>query len=200
MIKTEVQDTLGESRDAYCLLALLSEKTKRELSILLKKLEEDLGEAIWVMPLEALHITLCEIIQSKDYNTNKEELYAKHSDEYENITAKTLKGYEPIGVSFDTIEVSPQAIIVKGTDNGSFESIRKQLVNDLPLPEKTKLPPTIIHSTIARFRESVDVNNVKNIVKQNMIEVEEVVSEFKLIHLHVTPLLEYDTLRTYQLG
>lgn len=200
VIKTEIQDTLGKSRDAYCLLALLSDDTKYKLKKLIKSLKQDLGETAWMMPEEALHITLCEIIQSKDYEQDKGILYSEHSFEYENIPTTILKDYKPISVSFNTIEASPQAIIIRGGDNGSFESIRKQLVERLPLPKETKLPPAIIHSTIARFRKEVNVEDVRRIVEKYSINIEEIVREFQLIHLHVTPLLNYDTIHTYRLG
>lgn len=199
METTQITDTIGQPHSAYCLLALLSGNAKNQLKELLQSLQEELGERAYIMPKDTLHITLCEIIQSKEYQENKELLYSRNAPIYENSTEQVLNQFSPVDVVFDEIVVSPQAIIIKGRDNGSFKEIRKQLVEDLPLPAETKQPPAIIHSTIARFLVEMPLDEVRNITKQYTIKLNETVSGFSLIHSNVSPLLAYDTIRAYSL-
>lgn len=180
-------------------MALLSTDTQRQLASLLAELSAELGDAAWVMPAEALHITLCEIVQFKDYSQDPQKIYEQHSTEYIHRTADIMAKYDPITISFDLLHVSPQAIIIKGTDNGSFNQIRKEQVDLLPLPAETKMPPDIIHSSIARFVKEVPLEDVERIVKKHSINIQETVSEFKLIHGLVSPLLKYEVIQSYPL-
>ena len=171
MITTQATNNIGMPDNAFALVSLLSESAKHQVSQLLNELSKELGGSVWVMPNNALHVTLCEIIQAKDYSEDKQELYDRHSSEYENITYEILTTFKPIDVTFDTIEVSPQAIIIKGTDDGSFEKIRKELVDRLPLPSETKMPPNIIHCSIGRFTKKVPLNQVETIVGRHTINI-----------------------------
>lgn len=199
MTTTQTAHNIGKPDNAYALVALPSEKTALQISQLLIYLSRELGDSIWAVPNNALHITLCEIIQPKEYTSDKQLLYEQHADEYINTTAKILAEFKPIRVTFDTIEVSPQAIIVRGTDDGSFQNIRKELVDRLPLPGETKMPPDIIHSSIARFRKEIPLSDVEKVTKRYSIQVNEEVKEFRLIKNLVTPLLKYETVHAYSL-
>lgn len=200
METTRITDTIGQPHSAYCLLALLSSNAKEQLSELLQLLKKDFGENIYVMPKETLHITLCEIIQSKDYSENKELLYTQNSFDYESRSGQVFAHFKPIEIVFDKIIVSPQAIIIKGRDNGSFKQIRKELVQNLPLPTETKEPPTIIHCTLARFRAELPLHKVRSITKKYTISLNETVNNFSLIHSTITPLLAYETIKRYELN
>jgi len=196
---TQITNTINKPHSAYCLLALLSNDAKEQLSDLLDSLQKKLGKSIYVMPKENLHITLCEIIQSKEYSENKELLYSKNSSEYEELSEEVFAQFKPIHIVFDKIEVSPQAIIIRGKDDGSFETIRKGLVENLPLPTETKRPPEIIHCTIARFLTEMPIEEVRDIVEKDPFTLNEKVGSFSLIHSTVSPLIAYDIIRKYDL-
>lgn len=200
MTSTHITDNIGKSENAYALVALLSESAKQQVSQLLNKLSKVLGDAVWIMPREALHVTLCEIIQAKDYTEDKQALYDRHSFEYENVTADILSNYKPIIIAFDTVVASPQAIIIKGIDDGSFEKIRKAIVDKLPLPSETKLPPSIIHTSIARFTKVIQLDEVENIVNHQAISFKETIDAFQLVNNLTPPLLKYKIVRTYPLS
>lgn len=199
MITTQVTTTIGKPKNIYCLLALLSKSTQQQLAPLLASLSTELGDDAWVMPETSLHITLCEIIEWKEYAHDRQAMYDQHSYKYENLTEEILANFGPISVTFDTIEVSPQAIIIKGSDDGSFARIRKELVEKLPLPENTKMPPAIIHSSIVRFVNEVPLSKIEEIVQRHSISISETVNQFHLIHSLVSPLLDYETIRRYSL-
>jgi hypothetical protein len=200
MLKTEINTTIDiTAPDNDCIaVALLSETGQQQLTSLLEGLRERLGDTIWPMPAAALHITLCEIIQPKPYIEDKAALL-KNFPHYEAVLEEILT-MPPIPITFDTIEVSPQTIIVRGRDNGTFNRIREQLVEKLPLPNETKSPPDIIHSSIARYTKEVDMEEVKAVVADFSISFVETISEFQLLRQTAPHLLNYIIARRYALN
>lgn len=127
MAKTIPTDHTGKQSLGYVLLALPSENFKKHVSTLLRELEAELPGIIWPLPSEQLHITLYEIIQPKEYSQDKETLFSLHQEQYENAPDEILSRSPKFSVTFDTLEVSPQAIIVKASDSSVFNSIRANL-------------------------------------------------------------------------
>ena len=200
MAKTVPTENISRNDVAYVLVAQPSEALQQEIARLLGALEKELPGVIWTMPSGALHFTLYEIIQPKEYSENKEELYSRHQQEYEELPAKILSSIQPIEVNFNTVEASPYAIIIRGDDDGIFNDIRTHLIKQLPIIAESKLPPDIIHSSIARYVKEADLEQVQEIIKRYPINFKETVTEFKLLKNRIFPLLEYDTIKTYTLG
>lgn len=196
---TQPAQYLGSADNAYALVALLSAGTKQQILSLLDSLKDEIGEGLWTMPSDALHVTLCEIIQPKPYSQDKQLLYEANARKYENVPAEILRQFRPIEVHFNKIEVSPQAIIIRGEDDGSFNKIRQQLVEKMPLPKETKFPPDIVHTSIARFTKPLELERIKGIVANHAFDCVETVNEFKLVNNLAPPLLSYRTVRTYRL-
>lgn len=151
------------------------------------------------MPEKALHITLCEIIQPKPYTQDKQHLYETHKAAYQNIPGEILAKFQPINIRFNKMTVSPQAITIQGQDDGSFNSIRQQLIEKLPMPNETKLPPDIVHCSIARFTQELDIEIIRRVVARHSINCEETVKDFRLVNNLAPPLLQYKVIRTYSL-
>lgn len=200
MEKTIAADFIEQVRNGYVLLALPSAELQDRINALLVDLAENIGETLWLAPSNSLHITLCEIIQPKAYGEDRGLLYKRHEREYHQLPATVLATVEPIKVHFNTIEVSPQAVIVRGDDAGVFNKIRVGLTDVLPLPPETKRPPDIVHISIARYTEAIPLDPVKKAAQMFTIDFHETVSEFHLVHNLRSPLLDYDILRTYQLA
>lgn len=200
MIKTVPSNFIGQKNTGYVLLTLLSEKTRNQIVSLLKDLTSELPGVLWPMPPAQLHITLCEIIQPKPYADDKDILYQQHKDLYENEPSKILSRLPKFTITLDTIECSPQAIIVKSSDASSFNHIRDRLVKSLPLPNETRTPPDIIHTSIARYLKEVDLESVKQIAAQHKVHIEEEITGFKLIKTKVSPLQEYEVIKNYPLA
>lgn len=199
MIKTVPANFTGKENVGYILLALLSEETKNHIAELLKDLNTQLPGVLWSMPPKQMHITLCEIIQPKPYTSDKDTLYKLHQDLYEDVPAKILSNLPKFTVTLDIIECSPQAVIVRSSDASSFNSIRSQLVKSMPMPEETRTPPDIIHSSIARYLKEVDIEKVRKVIARHHIHVEEEITEFKLLRNEIPPLQKYEVLKTYPL-
>lgn len=192
-------DYIGKESIGYALLAPVSENTKNQIISLLDSLSVALPGVLWPMPPKQLHITLCEIIQSKTYSQDKETLYKLHKEQYENAPAQILSTLPKLTVTFNIIEASAQAIIVKSKDAASFNAIRAELVANMSLPSETRTPPDIIHSTIARYLKETELERVQEVVARHKIIIEEKVSEFKLIRSEIPPLQKYEVLRAYPL-
>jgi len=199
---TQITDYNGRRDNAYALLALPSKETQNQILSLLTIIKNEFGAGLWTMPAKDLHITLCEIIQPKPYSQDKQRLYDINAAAYENVPAQILKNFKPIKVHFNAVAVSPQAIFISGEDDGdgSFNKIRKELTDKMPLPDETKLPPDIVHSSIARFTEVLDLGKLKQIVAKHTISCDEFVKEFKLVNVLVPPFQQYKVIRTYRLG
>jgi 2'-5' RNA ligase len=200
MAKTVPADFLDKESIGYVILAFPSENFKSYITRLLNDLAAELPDVIWPMPPEQLHITLCEIIQPKPYSQDKEVLYKLHKEQYETVPAQTLSAFPKFTITFDTIEVSPQAIIVKSSNSDSLNSIREKLVSKIELPKETRTPPDISHSSIARYLKEVDLEIVQKVVARHKIDIKEEIVEFKLLRNEVLPLQKYEVIRTFPLA
>lgn len=200
MPNTIPAESIEQEEIGYALLAFLSDAARNAVTDLLKALDAELPHMLWCMPPAALHITLCEIIQPKIYEQDKDVLYSEHQREYINLPGTILANFKKVRVTFNTIEASPNAIIIRGSDEGDFEAIRTQLVEQLPIPAQTKRPPDIIHSSIARYIAQVDLAKVQAALKHHHIAFEEEIQEFKLVRSTTQPLLNYEIIKTYPLA
>lgn len=193
-------DYVGKTLIGYGVGAYLSEANQKIITKLLKQLTEKLPNIIWPMPASDLHITLIEIIVSlAEYEEDRDELYEKHRAAIEQELDNLLGQMEPITVDFVSLEASQAAIIVRGTDNGSMQEIRDRFVNKGLLPNETKLPPSIIHSSIARYSEEADLDHVQEVLKHYAIDFKETINEFKLERATGAPMAGIKTLKVYPL-
>lgn len=199
MTKTIPSDNIGKANIAYSLVALLSKNAQLKITNLLEALDQDLPRVIWPVPPEALHVTLCEIIGIADYGQDKEALYAMHHEKYEQLIKEILATTRPVMLDFNTLEASPRAIILTAEDDGTFGRLRESLAAKLPLPQKTQLPPAIIHSSIARYIKETDLEQVRRIVQGYSLSLSEEIHEFRLIKSTVFPALTYKTICSYRL-
>lgn len=184
----------------YLFLALMPEEGRRQIAALLEILERELPGVVWPMPPEALHITLVEIIQSrKQYSFDKDEMYKWDKLAIESFSRQILLDYESFVVNFEVLEASKEAITVQGTDGGEFADIRRRFVDELPIPEETKAPPDIVHSSIARYLQAVDLELVQQMLAAHPVSFEVPITEFRVVRTSVPPLLKYRTLQRYVL-
>lgn len=200
MAETIPADYIDRPARGYIYVSLMSPHGRQQVANLLHQLQDELPGVIWPMPPSALHVTLAEIIQSrKEYTQDKDALFEEHRQEYERQPERILARMGQFAVTFNAIEASEQAIIVRGIDQGQFQSIRSRLVAEVPFPDETKSPPDIIHSSIARYKKSVDLEHVQQIIARHALAFEEPITQFHLMKTVVPPLLKYETLRAYQL-
>lgn len=63
----------------------------------------------------------------------------------------------------------------------------------------TKQPPTIIHCSLARFTQPLDLNDVKDFILQESICFTQEVESFHLVHSMREPMLEFEVLKKFSL-
>jgi hypothetical protein len=196
MIKTIPDKRIGQRVTGYGYGTLLPKETQTQIGILLREMEKELPGILWPMPTETLHITLCEIIKPKESSPEDDNFFGEHQREFEEIPARILSDTKKIAVRFAAIEATTQAIIIKGMDDGSIAAIRKQFVDNLPLPQGVR-PPNIIHSSIARYMREVDLEHVKKVTAKHHISIEAVISEFDLVKVLIRPAQKMQILKKY---
>jgi hypothetical protein len=198
---TTIPTNPEQSITGYIINAGLSDRLADEVHRIQASLAENFPEAIWPAPRESLHITLMDwLAPLVDYRQDKDKLFQSIESEYVSVLENILRSQKPINVIFDTIEVHPAAIIIKGRDDGSYQRIRKQFLDRVDLLPNTKPPGQIVHSTICKFLQPIDVGEIKSFVESMDLAVPEEISEFRLARESQIFMQRYEVLRRFILG
>ena len=200
MDKIIIGENINQKAIGYVLNAELSPKNQHAIAKIQKTLSEKLGSAIWNSPPVSLHITLFDwLAPLVDYGRDKTEIFEEIFAHYDRVIADATRGVGTIVVKFDKIRVGPAAIWVEGSDNGQFRKIREEFLSKVDLLPNTKLPPKIIHTTVSRYREEIDLAVVQKVVDEMKCSFVQEISGFRLIKETVDPMLEFETIKTYPL-
>jgi 2'-5' RNA ligase len=201
MALTNLDRHSGQPVHGYMINTLPSDENRRTLTTVQEALAQQYGDGLWIAPPETLHITLLDwVAPLVDYDQPKDALFKEVYPQFDEVFADIVRNTKPIMVTFDTIKATAGAIIALGNDDGSFQYIRDEFMRRVTLPPGTKLPPTIIHSTIARYRKEYELIEVENFVAAHQVNFTQQVREFRLLRERVSPQLDFDLLKTYQLG
>jgi 2'-5' RNA ligase len=199
--KTSINQDINRLVNGYMVNAIPSSANGQKVAELQAKLAAQFGDGLWLTPPTTLHITLMDwIAPLVEYGTDKETLFNNVFPEYDEVLSEILQEQPPITVHFDTLKVTPGAIILIGHDDGSFKRIRDNFLKRINLIADTKKPPTIIHSTIARYKTEQDLRPLVDFVADQELVFDCAVSLFRLVQERVTPMLEYNLLKEYHLG
>ena len=157
MRMTQPVDWTGTKHEGYIVNAGFSPQNTAKISEFMEYLRGLYGDAINLQIENSLHITLFDwIAPLLDYGgQDKAKLYQRVKNQYDEQLTKILAEHSPISVHFDTVEVHPTTVIIKGHDDGSFQKIRDAFVASVDILPGTKMPPEIIHSSIGRFVKSI---------------------------------------------
>lgn len=200
-IYTVVNKDIGQNATGYMINAVFNDSAKQSLSVIQENLYGAFPDAVWIAPSESLHITLLDCIAPLvDYSDDKTALFNKHRDTYDKALQESLRGVPPIQLEFDTIIATPTAIIIKASTDDAFNDIRREFTNRVQLLEGTKQPPTITHSTIARYTKTIPLEAVDTFVKKQKIDCQVTVDKFRLVRETVIPQLDYELLKEYPLN
>lgn len=203
MKKSETVSYIGQKCEGYVINAEFSEQNLPQLLQLIDKIKTNFGQKVFCMDAHNLHITLMDwIAPFADYGgLDKKAIFDDLYPVYQKTLSDILAQYKtPIKVKFKNLEVHPTTVIIKGEDDGSFNKIREEFVARAGLLPETKKPPVIIHSSICRFVEPIDLDEMKKILKKSKVKFKENISEFYLKNTHVEPQLEFDKLHTFKIG
>jgi len=197
---TEIDQNLHKKVCGFVLNTGFSDDGVEKIKLAQSILVEEFGDSIWLSPPKSLHVTLMDwFAPLVQYSDTHENLFKEYRKEYEDILTNLLNNQSPIEISFNSIIATPTAIIIRGTDNGSYGRIRDEFMKKIQLQPGTKLPPKIIHSSVARFRKAVDFDLVERFTKTIDINFKENISEFRLLRESEIPMLEFAVLRSFKL-
>ena len=201
MIRSEPCSWLEQPYEGYVVNAIFSDFNAKIITNALASLAENFPGVIYPMSARSLHVTLFDWIAPLfDYGgANKSELFNQVRVVYDQKLSNILNNQKQIEVTFDEIKVTPTTIIITGKDDGSFERIRKEFVNGVDLLPDTKLPPTIIHASIARFIKEVNLELIEDFFQEKKFYFEQLVTEFRLVHTKKEPMLDFEILKRYPL-
>jgi hypothetical protein len=173
---------LVHSPDEHSIAAVLSRESIEKVVAIQRQLKTMLGDAIWLTPANALHMTLMEIICDTEYKELPRKQHFMNWYERYNDTVKEIIAHFPsTSIIFNQLHVSPAAIILKAESPQPFNDIRDALLVRTVLPAQTKLPPDIAHCTIARFNKAVDLNAARERASAIAVDFDEHIREFKLM-------------------
>lgn len=192
---------LDPSPDEYNIAAMLSVSTREQIMVLQEKIKTILGDIVWFTPPQCLHSTLMEIIWRTEYATlSRRQHFEKWYGTYHQTTKEIIASHNPFTIHFTELYASPGAIIIKAENTHEYNAVRNDLLTHTKLPEGTKMPPTIVHSSVARYAKSVDVAEVQQALQALTIDITETITDFKLVTDLVPPSSKARTLETYKLG
>lgn len=194
-------DWVNKSFDGYIVNTGFSDENTKVLSSLTQDIKAAFKDAVFCMPDRSLHITLLDwVAPLVNYDSaDKNELFAKIQPEYDKALSEVLSSVEPIVVTFDELRVSPSTIFIVGHDSGEFRKIRESFIAKVELLTGTKLPPQIIHSSLARFTKPVELSSVNSFVSQKELNITQIVADFRLVHSKKEPMLEFEIIKNYTL-
>lgn len=200
MNKSLPDKNIDKSVDGYIVNTDYSKKSTDKIQTLQEAFHQHFSSDLWFTPADALHITLFDwIAPLVSYAEPKDILFKQIYDQYDTAFKRALEPIPPITVHFNTLIVTPNALIIRGNDKGEFQEIRNHFTNTINLLPNTKRPPTIIHSTIARFKRSCKIEAIQKMADMTPVSFTEKVNSFRLIHEEKAPLLKYQILKTYPL-
>jgi hypothetical protein len=198
-MKNTVETAQTPSDDEFSIVATFSEQSLSRLKSIQDYLKEYLGDSIWLTPQRALHSTLTEIICDREYPTPRNKLFINWYERYGQLVAETLFDIPSFYLTFSEIEVSTRAIIIRTATSEAFNDIRTKLLSKIELPEGTKMPPAIIHCTLARFSRSISLEDVVKLTQNIPCDITEHIASFKLLK-DLGPLaFEPKTIQIYNL-
>lgn len=201
MSKTQAVEWINKPSEGYVMNTLFSEENASTIMKLVDTLNQRYGSSVFCMPKESLHITLLDLVAPLvDYGgKNKQALFKGIYGDYDAALSKILAHEQSFDVVFDTLHVAPTTIFISGHDNGQFERIRNKYLDTVELLPGTKRPPRIIHSSLARFTEEIDLAEVEEFIASQSILLQQPIKSFQLVHTFREPMLEFEALKTYSL-
>jgi len=181
MAKTIISP-LVHSPEEHAIVAIPDNESVEKIVRIQGLLKALFGDAIWLTPPNALHSTLMEIICNTEYKgLSRKEHFTHWYDLYNDATRETISQFPQIDLTLSELSCSAAAIILKAANPIPFNNIREALLRNIVLPEQTKMPPDIIHCTIARYSKEVDLNEVRERAKGISVNFDLHISEFKLM-------------------
>jgi 2'-5' RNA ligase len=196
----QINHDIGREYVGYVVNTGLDEQATARVEHLQDTLAARLVDAVWLAPPEALHITLLDLLAPLvDYGRDKDELFKELRSGYDRALRTAMEGVSKIPVHFGAAQVSESAVYFVGQDHGEFATIRERFLQSADLLPGTKQPPQIVHFTAARFRRTMPLSLVEDVVREADTSFDAQVTGFRLVRETRCPMLEYEPVTSYNL-
>lgn len=174
----------GRPVDGYIVIAPLSKESKHAIYAIQDNLQARFPDnKFWFPREEQLHITFAHIITpNAEYPEDPKVIWGRIGAQARAALKSCIPDSLNIDVVFDSIETFPNSIILKGHDDGTYDKLRQDFVNNFELPDSSRRPPNIIHTTIARFYDEMDLGQVQEYVNSLDLSFIETTTELQVIH------------------
>jgi len=195
-------DWVGQEHLGFVINAAFSAENASLISQWLEGLNQRVPQGIYTMPLQSLHITVLDWVAPLfDYGgADKRALYAQLYKTYEPVLRTTTDSMGTFDIQFSELKVTPGAIILVGQDDGQFAHLRDTFMNAVEMPEGGKQPPTIIHSSLARFiAPQIKLSQVEDYVIEHPLDFIQTISEFRLIETRREPMQDFSVIDNFKL-
>ena len=194
-------DWIGKRILGYVVNSDFSDTNQSTLNTLNQEIKNEFGDVVFCPPKKSLHITLLDwIAPLVDYGgRDKNAIFAEVQPSYDKALRDILSSVESITVHFNLVKVSPSTIYIEGHDKGEFQRIREQFLDRVELLPGTKMPPTIIHSSLARFMKPIELGPVESFLAGKTLNFNQKITGFRLIRTIQEPLLEFEVVKRYKL-
>ena len=200
MEKTVPHPYLGRQFIGYVVNSDFSEASQDRIAELQQKFRDQFGNALIISSPETLHITLMDwLAPLVDYGRDKDKIFKEIFEEYDRVVEKSVEDIGPIDVRFGTIGVGSEAIFLTGKDEGQYQTIRERFLGQVSLLPNTKMPPKIIHTTIARFSTVMDLQPVRDFATTQLISFDETINNFRLLRSADTTMDAKKIIKRYYL-
>ena len=198
MTRTVINQNIEQAVIGYMLNTTFDRDNLQAIAKLQQEIAKEHGDTLWFTPPEALHITLLDWLAPLiDYGENKEALFKKTFGQYDKVLTQIIGDEKEIEIHFDDVKAGPEAVFIIGHDDGQFARIRNKYLQQVTLLPNTKLPPAIIHSTLARFVKEVELAPIETLVAGLKLDVRQPVKSFRLTRETVDPLLNFTVIKEY---
>jgi len=199
MPRLTVPGDFDRSEHGYIVIAPLSEQSKQVVYGIQEQLAQLFpSSSFWFPRGDQLHITFAHVLSpDSDYLTDPEELAKALGPQAIEVLQYIIPNPLRLEVSFNAIEAHESTVIIKGHDDGGYDRLRKAYEESIELPPETRKPPTIIHSTIARFRDELDFDKLKAFVDGLTVSFTEVTTELHYIHEKKIYVQEHDIIARF---
>ena len=200
MEKTVPHPYLGHEFIGYVINSDFSKASQDKIAELQQKFVNELGDDVYTTEPERLHITLMDwVAPLVDYHRDKDKIFKEIFEQYDQAVEKSIKGIGPIDVQFCIVSVGPEAIFLIGEDTGQYKAIRDSFLRQISLLPNTKMPPKIVHTTIARFSKVTDLEPIREFAIGQSIDFTERVNYFRLLRSTDTTMKDPKIIKRYYL-
>ncbi len=185
---------------AYCLIYLLPDDVKKIITELqnniLEQCPDNIRPFIQKVPLDFAHITIYGFVDVRhDYGRDKHQIWNEISKAVISGTEKILKDTGTFDLSFNEVAISPAAIFIKSPIPEQLYIMRQRLHNELPIPAECNQIIDIAHSSILKFTQEFELNELEKITKSMSIDIKLPIKHLEIASQTIYPFVNCDIIK-----